>query len=296
MAGDFCLSCEDCPRQGVVALLGYEAFRGHPDGGWGNYGIHAGFNIGTHLGSFSDWTGIGLQIGGTTGVYDWSGTDYRMQNQDRAETQGFITYGLFRKARPGSQWSAALVQDVMLNHTFSVFGEDPTMYQWRGQLGYASSPWNEVGVWGAWRGEGDTRVVDFFGPTTWRPINQLNVYWHHKWSFDGGLPAADTWIWLGVPERDRLSGDGSLGDYLAGARAECPLSDFVALYTLVTYMHPSATAGPVAAREEAWSFVVGLSFFPAHNARSDTVAGQCWMPQLPIASNGYFLVDASNTY
>jgi hypothetical protein len=275
-----------------VALLGYEAFRGHPDGGWGNYGLHTGFNFGTRLGWLSDWTGIGAQIGGTVGIYDWSGTDYRSQNQDHAETQGFITFGLFRKANHNSRWNAAIVQDWMLNHTFSVFGEDPTLYQWRAQLGYAISPWSEYGVWGTWRGQGDTRVAGWAGPVTWRPIHQLNLYWHHKWEPGG----ADTWIWLGVPERDRLAGDGSLGDYIAGALAQIPLNDHVGAYSLVTYMHPSAAPGPAAAREEAWSFVVGLSFYPAHNARTRTIAGQCWTPHLPVATNGYFLVDASQTY
>ena len=55
------------------------------------------------------------------------------------------------------------------------------MFQWRGQLGYTTIACNELGVWGTWRGKGDTRLVPFFGPTTWRPISQLNVYWHRKW-------------------------------------------------------------------------------------------------------------------
>ena len=173
-----------------------------------------------------------------------------------------------------------------------VFAEDPSMFQWRGQLGYATIACNELGVWGTWRGKGDTRLVPGFGPTAWRPINQFNVYWHHKWEPGG----PDSWIWVGVPEDDRLTGAGSLGDYLVGLRANCPLSDGVSLYAMVTYMHPSASAGPAAAREEAWSFLIGLELFPARNARTNSLAGQSWMPQLPVASNGYFLVDASRTY
>ena len=111
-----------------------------------------------------------------------------------------------------------------------------------------------------------------------------------------GSGRPDSWIWVGGPEDDRLTGEGSLGDYLAGVRANCPLSDSVSLYAMVTYMHSSASAGPVAAREEAWSFLIGLEFILARNARTDSLAGQCWMPQLPVASNGYFLVDASQTY
>jgi hypothetical protein len=180
----------------------------------------------------------------------------------------------------------------MINDTFSVFGEDPTMFQWRAQIGYATSDFDEFGLWGAWRGQDDTRDVPYFGPTTWRPINQINAFCHHKW----GLGGADTWMWIGVPERDRLTGGGSLGDYLVGLRADYALDDRWTLYSLVTYMNPSASPGPDAAKEEAWSWSIGIMFYPARNARARTVAGRRWTPYLPVATNGYFLVDASNVY
>jgi hypothetical protein len=68
------------------------------------------------------------------------------------------------------------------------------------------------------------------------------------------------------------------------------------LYAQVTYMHPSSSPGPAGAQEEAWAFLVGLSFFPGRNARTQTVAGQCWMPLVPVSNNGYFLVDTNRTY
>ena len=76
----------------------------------------------------------------------------------------------------------------------------------------------------------------------------------------------------------------------------CPLNDRVALYALVTYMHPSASPGPAGSLDEMWNFSIGLTFFPRPIARSSTVAGQCWMPQLPVANNGTFLVDTNMTY
>ena len=130
------------------------------------------------------------------------------------------------------------------------------------------------------------------GSTTWRPLDQLNGYWHHKWE-EGG---ADTWLWIGAPERDRFFGNGSLGDWIAGALANVPLSDRVGLYATVSYMHPSGRAGPAAATEEAWNFTIGISFYPRSNARSETVADQCWMPQLPVANNGTFLVDGNRQF
>ena len=283
---------DDWPTRGVSVFVGYDAWRGTSDGGWENNGIHAGANFGSRLGRFSDWTGIGGQLGGSMGAFNWSGTDYRMSHQDESQPQGFLTYGLFRKARDDSKWNAALVHDWMFNSNYSVFAVNPTLAQWRAQLGYAVNASNEFGVWGTWRLLSDTRQVNFFGPVTWRPLGQFNPYWHHKWEAGG----ADTWLWIGLPERDRLTGTGSLGDYIAGAAANCPLSERVSLYTLVTYMHPSASAGPVAAREDAWNFTIGISFYPARNARSTTVSGQTWMPLMPVANNGYFLVDASHNY
>ncbi len=284
--------CDDCPSRGMVGFVGYDAWRGISDGSWENNGIHAGLNYGTRLGELSDLTGVGFQMGGSVGVFNWSGTDYRLTDNNTAQTQGFLTYGFFRKANENSRWNAALVQDWMFNDNFGVYAQNPTLSQLRVQLGYALNASNELGMWGAWRVMEDTRLVGGEGLTTWRSINQLNAYWHRKWTAGG----ADTMLWFGVPERDRLGGSGSLGDYLAGALANVPLNDRVGLYSLVTYMHPSARPGPAASREDAWNFTIGLTFFPLRNARSTTVAGQCWMPQLPVANNGLFLVDTNRQY
>jgi hypothetical protein len=68
------------------------------------------------------------------------------------------------------------------------------------------------------------------------------------------------------------------------------------LYTLITYMHPSASAGGLGATEDAWDFTIGLSYQLGGSVRSRTVKGQRWSPLLPVANNGYFLVDASQMY
>jgi hypothetical protein len=281
--------CEECPKWGVLTFVGYDSFRGVSDGSWQNNGIHVGSNLGTWLGPVGEATGIGFQIGGSVGVYDWSGADYRPR-EIAVETQGFITYGFFRKPNQGSKWSAAVVQDWMLNNNFGEYSANPSLSQLRAQLGYAFSASNEIGLWGTCRVLSDTHFVNGVGSTTWRPIDQLNLYWHHKWELAG----ADTSIWIGIPEQDRLGGGGSLGEYIAGASANIPLSRRLSLYTLVTYMHPSAGPGGAGSEEDEWNFTVGLAFYPGGNARSNSVAGQCWMPQLPVADNGYFMVDTNH--
>jgi hypothetical protein len=284
---DLCPACEECPRHGLIAFVGYDSWKGIAESGWSNYGIHTGLNFGTPLGRFSDWSGIGFQIGGSMGVYNFTGTDYHETHNDEATPQGFVTYGFFRKANDESRWTGAVVQDWMLSSNFGIFAQNPTLSQWRGQLGYVLGPWNELGVWAAWRGQGDTRFVPGEGLATWQAVQQVSVYWHYKW--DEGGP--DSWVWLGVPENDRLAGDGSLGDYYVGALTNCPLNDRISLYALITYMHPSARPGPEGGIEEAWNLSIGLSWTFGRRARTSTVAGQCWMPQMPVANNGYFMLD-----
>ncbi len=165
---DWPRDCDPSPAWGVALLVGYDAWRGVSDDSWENNGIHAGANFGTNLGEISDWTGIGMQVGGTVGAYNWAGNDYR-PTTNAIQVQGFITYGFFRKATELTPWSAALVQDWMLNDNFGVFARDPTLSQLRAQVGYATSACNELGLWGTCRVVGDTQFVNGVGPTTWRP-------------------------------------------------------------------------------------------------------------------------------
>ena len=143
---------DDVRNWSISLTYGYETFRGVSDGNWQNNGLNTGFNFGTQLGQFSDLTGIGFQVGGSIGIYNWSGTDYRIMDDDEAQTQGFITTGFFRKATAESPWDAAIVFDWMINNNFGVYNASPTLNQWRFHLGYDVNDCNEIGVWGAVRG------------------------------------------------------------------------------------------------------------------------------------------------
>ena len=285
-------TCDECPTHSLSAFFGYDTWRGVADDSWQNNGLHVGLNYGSRLGCFSDFTGIGFQVGGSFGVYDWMGTDYRIAHNNVAETQGFLTWGFFRKAQGSSGWNLGIVQDWMFNNNFGVLAQNPNLGQLRGQIGYATSSVNEIGVWGAVRDKEDSQFVPGYGERSYRPINQANAFWHHKW----GQFGPDTWVSVGVPEHDRLAGSGSLGDYIANAWATAPLSDYVSLYTQVMYMHASAAPGPQGSEEDAWMFAAGVSLYFGGNARSRTVAGQCWQPLMPVANNGFFLVDTNKTY
>ena len=56
-------------------------------------------------------------------------------------------------------------------------------------------------------------------------------------------------------------------------------------------MRPSVAAGETASVEDAYSVTFGFVWYPLGNARTKSVAGNCWMPYLPVANNGSFLVD-----
>jgi hypothetical protein len=285
-------ACDDDARNWSISLMyGYETFRGISDGNWQNNGLNTGFNFGTRLGQFSDLTGIGFQVGGSIGIYNWSGTDYRMQDENDAQTQGFVTTGFFRKATVECPWTAGIVFDWMINNNFGVYNESPTLNQWRYHLGYDFNDCNEIGVWGAVHGQNSTRTVEFVGPVTWRAEDQISFFSHHKWEF-----GADTTLWIGAPLGGSLEDGSSLGSFIAGARGDMPLSNLLSLYTVVTYMRPAMGPGPSAAEHDEWSFTIGLAVFPRRDSRTATVANQGWAALMPVANNSTFFVDTNRYY
>jgi len=288
---DFCAVCENCPQRGMILFSGFDSWRGVGDGNrQNNNGGSGGFNYGTNLGRISDLTGIALQAGASFGAYDWSGRTNAIGtlNTIDLQSQTFFTLGFFKKSNENSAISYGFVHDWQLNQYFGVFATDPTIGQWRGQIAYATDACNEFGAWGTLRDKGAANTNGLTQSVAYRSINQINFFWHHKWEFGG-----DTWIWAGLPEQDRLSGGGSLGDFLFGGMFTAPLNDYVGIYANAQYMHPSATPGPTASTEESWNISMGVQYYIGGHARTKTVAGNCWLPLMPVANNGNFLVDSS---
>lgn len=270
----------------LVGAYGYESWRGVGDQGWQNNGLYGGLNFGTRLGEFSDATGIGFQAGFTLGLYDWEGNAYRPKPDNRMQ-QHFVSYGLFKRPTEDSPFTAAVTQDWMITDNSGAWGQSLTLSQIRIRGGYATSASNEFGVIGTTRAIDDT-ATDAAGRTyTWQSLNHISAYWSHKWSEDG----VSTIISIGLPERDRANGDGTLGDFLATATVQAPFTDSVGFYGNIMYMNPSATEGMIGSHEDAWSFNLGIEIFPGHDARTRTIAGERWMPLLPVANNGVFLLD-----
>jgi hypothetical protein len=298
---------EKCPRIAAVLFSGVDSFRGITNGSYpGNNGAVNGLNLG---GALVEDYGIGWQVGGSYGVYNFSGRTSPGSEIGNSTLQGFFTTGLFQRANTNHRWSWGLVHDWMFSNNFGAFGNSPTLSQWRGQVAWALSAKNEVGMWATVQDRRVTRASGAIGtPVSYQAIDQGNLFWHHKFVTNG----ADSWTYIGIPLDKRLAtpansagfpvggSGGSLGSFIVGTNLLMPINDRISGYADIMYMRPSAAegmnaGGAYAATQEFWNVSVGMAFYPGRAARSQTVAGRQWMPYMPVANNSSFLVDASKT-
>jgi hypothetical protein len=146
------LGCDDnCDNIGIVGWVGLDAFNGISDAtGPSNFGEVQGINIGAPLFGLRDY-GLGWQCGISYGIYDFDGRatldDIPGQSAAQTQQQTFVTTGFFRKAHGDQRLSFGLVYDWMYNTQWGVFGVDPTLGQWRGQVEYSLSGCNSLGIW-----------------------------------------------------------------------------------------------------------------------------------------------------
>jgi hypothetical protein len=276
------LGCDAWPCRGIVGFAGLDAFKGISDGDYpSNFGAVTGLNTAIPLGDY----GIGWQLGMSYGVYDIDGraSDF---SQAQSQEQIFVTTGFFHKAQGDRRLSFGLVYDWMINNNWGEYAVAPTLGQWRGQVEYATSGSNAFGVWGCVRDRSSAQYAIAVGTVSDRAISQANFFWHHK--FETG---ADSWLWVGLPEQQRLSGDGSLGTWMVGANVQVPLTDRLALYANGSYFRPSQSAGAEAAVESGFDVGMGVVWYFGRHAVSHSINGACGLPYMPVANNSTFLVD-----
>jgi len=292
------LGCDDSPQRGIVGIFGFDSFKGVSDSNrQSNFGAVTGLNAATPVPGLSDY-GIGWQLGMTYGVYDIDGRVSAVTGQSVAQSQQqtFVTTGFYRKGNGGQRLSFGLVYDWMLNSNWGVLGTSPTLGQWRGQVEYAVAPCNGIGLYGSVRDLGSEQSVGvrpYITTVDTRAISQVNLFWHHKF-----CSGADSWLWVGLPERERLDRveGGSLGDWIIGANVQVPITERLALYGNAQYMHPSAAAGYTASSESTWNVGAGIMWYFGGHAESHSLNGKCWLPYMPVANNSTFLVDQYPTF
>ena len=286
------LGCEASSCRGIVASFGLDSFKGISDGDFqSNFGAVTGLNAALPVPGLRNY-GLGWQLGMSYGVYDFDGRDSSFEHQAQSQEQIFITTGFFHKAEGDRRLSYGLVYDWMINNNWGEFGTAPTLGQWRGQIEYTLSGSNAVGVWGCLRDlRSQQSTYNVYGLPAFvqtRGVDQVNFFWHHK--FTAG---ADTWLWTGFPDRGSLSRDGSLGNWMVGARVEVPLSERLALYANGSYFHPTASAGADASISSGYDVSMGVTWYFGGNACSPSINGACGVPYMPVANNSTFLVDQS---
>jgi hypothetical protein len=281
---------DHCPRYGIYSFGGFESWRGvADDNGPNNNGFLTGLNVGVPIRGLDKY-GIGLQGGFSSGFYDLMGRSTNGNDEaNQTQQQHYVTYGLFRRADCDRPFSFGVVHDWSINNNFGTLSQEPTLSQFRAQVAYATSAKNEFGIWAAWHDRAYTADIAGARQLNYRSVNQTNFFWHRKWCYGG----ADSWMWLGFPNRSRIDGNlgGTLGEIIAGGMMNVPVNDRISMYTNLQYMKPSARGGVPGAREDFFSLGVGLAFYPGCTARTRTVAGRSWMPMMPVANNGTFMVD-----
>ncbi len=280
------LGCEEnCSPFGIVGTAGFDSFKGPGDGGFiSNFGAVTGVNSAVALGD----TGMDWQLGMTYGVYDFDGRTNI--NQATSQQQVFLTTGFFHKAQCDRHLSFGMVYDWMFNDEWGATGLAPTLGQWRGQIEYAVSGSNAFGVYGCLGDRGYNRTVSDVTVFKVRTVSQIDLFWHHKF-----CSGADSYLWFGLPERERLGGDGSHYDWLIGVSLQVPITERLALYGNAQYMHPSGSASAAAATDSGYNVGMGVAWYFGGNARSTAINGKCNTPYMPVANNSTFLTDGTVT-
>ncbi len=288
--------CEYCgppsPMFGEINIS-YDDFRGIPEGTWnGNTGGLIGANFGMTLFDL-----IGLQVGGSYGVYDWYGRGSVVPGiAGSVQQQGFVTAGLFHKASccdgddeifccNGIQ--AAAVVDWMFNKNFGVFALDPSFGQVRYQLSYIINGSQEFGVWGA--ADIHTAHKSVAGiPVSFRAISQVSLFWRSIFE-----NRSELMLWGGVPYRKSLIVPGKReGQFVVGANFRAPFTDCLSLEAHGAYMGPVGNSSIRHFVNYDANVCIGITYsFPL---RGNNCCNQA-RPYLPIANNSNFFVDTNLT-
>ncbi len=275
------------PRFGIYLWESYEGWRSIADGNTKpnlNNGPNQGINLAAPI-PFLDTYGIGAQFGMSYAAFNPTAD---MQQQT------FVTVGLFRRADADRPVSFGVVYDLQINDGFGAYQQSFTLGQIRAQLAYAFTARNEIGIWGTMRNGQEIKYDPLGNQLQYRAISQGSLFWHHKF----GPGRADLWLATGLPSAYRLGGTtvapgagdrGSFEDNIFSFRLEAPVTDRWKFFTSFQGWRPTNAAS----NHSLFDIMSGISFYPAGNARSRTVAGQTWMPYLPVANNASFMVDTN---
>lgn len=280
------------PVAGDVSIA-YDNFRSLPDGSWtGNTGGYVGANLGTEL-PFLSCYGFGVQLGGSYGIYDWSGRGSAagFNDENDLQQQGFVTAGIFRKTKCCSGLNFGVVYDWMVNTNFGVFALDPEFDQIRYQAGYLFNARDEFGLWGTAALRTVQKSIDFI-PVSFRGISQINLFWRHYF-----CSTAQTMIWVGLPYNNGLMfGSKKDGKVILGGCFKVPLNRCFSIEGHGVYMWPRDGAPEVRSLNDASNITFGLTYTFGNDRARECDDAYGAYPYMPIADNSRFISDTSLNY
>lgn len=268
------------PLGGDISLA-LDCFRSLPDGSWGgNMGALGSFNLAWAVPLLKQ--GIGIQAGGSYGVYDWDGRG--STDSKSLQLEGFVTAGAFRMTPHKSGINAGIVYDWMFNKESGVFGLSPSMAQVRGQVGYLFRGGNELGFLGSYDTSTSHQTYASL-PVSFRAVSQVNAFWRHIFKNRG-----ETMIWGGTPYRKGLMFEsGRAGSYIVGASFKAPLTSSLSIDAYGVYMGARSDSADIESQNYAANVCFGLTYsFGGRKAGS--------RPYLPVANNSNFIVDTNLSY
>lgn len=222
--------------------------------------------------------GLGLQLGSSV-----VGSANAVNVFDRVEGtsgrfQSFSTLALFQRFDCGFKWSAGY--DLLYEDYYDQF----TIGQWRFRSGYDVTNRDEIGVWGALQGFGQTGYFSTI-PVRLNAINQGSAYLKHTWKSN-----VQTMAWAGL-----VDGHGTVNvalddpppdhqRFLFGCNLYAPLNDYLAIWGETNLIFP-AKSGTVDA-------YLGIAFYPGGAIGAND---RKFAPILPVASSASFAVDATRS-
>lgn len=268
------------PLGGDVALS-FDYFRSLPDGSWtGNIGAFSSVNLAVCLPK--DPYGMGAQLGGSYGVYDWEGRGSNSSGNSKAvQQQAFLTLGLFRRTPQSAGFNGGIVYDFMFNKEFGVFALNPTVEQLRAQAGYLLTGGHELGLWATVNTDIAHKKVSKV-PVQFRAIPQVNLFWEHYFN-----NKAQAMFWVGMPYRRGLMNlSGTAGRFIFGTRFKTPLTHNFSITGHGAYMFSRHGSVIKESRNYAANICFGLNYSFGGCGSSDR-------PYLSLADNSNFFVDTN---
>lgn len=251
-------------------------FRGLPEGSWnGNNGLTLSANSG-----FCVYDTIGLQVGGSYGLYNGEGREnVRFASRTRVQQIGFVTAGAYRAF---GNVNAGVVYDRLMTSRFSIFDVSPSLDQIRFQVGYALCN-DEVGIWGTHHlATSHHRPLGL--PLSFRAIDQLSLFWSHF--YQGG---AKTTVWVGMPYGNSLMfSKGKAGNVIVGFSFRALLIDRLFFDGYGSYMAPKDTHRLKRHRNYGASLSFGLTY-----CFNDGDCSSYNPPYMSLANHSNFFVDTN---